>query len=81
MITYAVILGQLGASRAAVCAGFRARGGDRDRWHTRDRRCMVEALVAEEDRLESEASRKAENMAARVSLKAVRRALETEVYT
>jgi hypothetical protein len=76
LVSYAEVVRELGPVRDAVLGRFRALGGDMNRWQRQDWDVMARALTAAEDKLELEASRSAEKMAARSGLRRVRRALE-----
>ncbi len=77
--SYAWVVGALGPARDEVLSGFRARGGDRERWRTPDLSAMCHALTAAEDRLELDASRKAVFLGLRHELRRVRRVLEVSL--
>ena len=75
-VTYREALRALDTSRAHVLAGFKARGGDRERWQALDRRAMAEAISRAEDGLELDHPGRVRE---RSAMKDVRRRLELSV--
>ena len=73
-MTYGQLMAQLGNAALEVGRLYAARGASRDKL---DKRAMVEAIVAWEDR---EELRVARNTALRESVREARRGLEVEVW-
>jgi hypothetical protein len=79
-MTYAQVVRVLGDSRTPVLAGFRAGGGDKERWGRADQAVMADALTREEDKLEL-GPKGSRIDALRGALRTVRRTLEVEAVT
>lgn len=78
MVTYAKVVGRVSGARDDVLAGFKLRGGERDRWQRRDWEAMASVITAVEDREELLKDCEARR-AVRSDLMAVRRELEAGI--